>query len=61
MLSQMLDKTDGAWIFASLSLGIFLLFFFGVGLYVFTANKEHIKRMSELPLKNESESKNEMS
>ena len=61
MLSQMLDKIDGAWIFAALSLGIFLLFFFGVSLYVLTANKSHIKRMSELPLTTDSETKNELS
>lgn len=60
MLSQMLDRIEGADIFVVLSLLIFILLFIGASAYVWKADKNHISKMSELPF-NESNNPSEKS
>lgn len=60
MLSQMLDRIEGADVFVILSLLIFLLMFVGASLYVWKADKNHITKMSELPF-NEPNNQSELS
>lgn len=43
---------EGIQIYPILSLSIFFLFFVGLFWWVFTANKEHIKQISQFPLDN---------
>lgn len=52
MFNKLLDKLQGADVFMVLSFLIFVLFFIVVSVYLIKSNKEHIKRMSELPLNN---------
>lgn len=51
MFKQFLDQVDGNQGYLLSSLGIFLLFFILVGVYILTIKKDEIKYMSELPLK----------
>lgn len=51
MFKQFLENVDGNQGYLLSSLGIFLLFFILVGVYILTIKKEEIKYMSELPLK----------
>lgn len=53
MFKQFLDQVDGNQGYLLSSLGIFLLFFILVGVYILTIKKDEIKYMSELPLKEE--------
>ncbi|WP_202913795.1 hypothetical protein [Pararcticibacter amylolyticus] len=53
MFKQFLDKVEGSQIYLISSLGIFLVFFILVFIMLFLMKKEHIKHMSELPLKND--------
>jgi len=50
-----LENIDGVAIYPIISLLIFFLFFVGLFWWVFTAKKEHIKKISQLPLDNENE------
>ncbi|MGB8705222.1 MAG: CcoQ/FixQ family Cbb3-type cytochrome c oxidase assembly chaperone [Gillisia sp.] len=49
-ISGNLENIDGVAIYPIISLLIFFIFFLGLFLWVFTAKKEHVKEMSELPL-----------
>jgi|688.fasta_scaffold1568111_2 hypothetical protein len=60
MLSQMLDRIEGADVFVILSLLIFILLFVGASAYVWKADKGHITKMSELPF-NESNNHSDIS
>lgn len=51
MFKQFLENADGNQGYLLSSLGIFLLFFILVGVFVVTMKKEEIKYMSELPIK----------
>lgn len=46
---------NGIEIYPIISLTIFFLFFMGLFWWVFTAKKEHIKKISQLPLDNQQE------
>jgi cbb3-type cytochrome oxidase subunit 3 len=50
MFKQFLENVDGNQGYLLSSLGIFLLFFILVGVYILTIKKEEINYMSELPL-----------
>lgn len=60
MLSQMLNKIEGADIYVILSLMIFLGLFLFASLYVWKADRSHIRKMSELPF-NESNTQSDLS
>jgi hypothetical protein len=47
-----LESITGVGIYPLTSFIIFFLFFVGVSLYVFRANKTHISEMSQIPLDN---------
>jgi len=51
MFKQFLENAEGNQGYLLSSLGIFLLFFILVGVYILTIKKEEIKYMSELPIK----------
>ena len=53
MFRQFLDKVTGSEVYLITSLGIFLLFFILVGVMLITMKKDHVKKMSELPLVND--------
>ncbi|MBB6500106.1 hypothetical protein [Pedobacter cryoconitis] len=53
MFKQFLDKVDGNQGYLLSSLGIFMLFFLLVGILLLTMKKDEIKYMSELPLKDD--------
>lgn len=53
MFNRLLDKLQGADVFMVASFLIFVVFFIVVGVYLIKSNKEHIKRMSELPISKE--------
>ena len=55
MFKQFLENADGNQGYLLSSLGIFLLFFILVGIYVVTMRKDEIKYMSELPIKEEND------
>ncbi|XHP73035.1 hypothetical protein KCTC52924_00774 [Arenibacter antarcticus] len=48
-----MESIDGVAIYPMISLLIFFVFFTVLFWWVFTASKEHIKEVSELPLKEE--------
>ena len=48
-----LEQIDGVSIFPIISLLIFFLFFVALFWWVFTAKKEHIKEVSNIPLEND--------
>lgn len=45
-----LENIDGVQIYPMISLLIFFIFFMGLFYWVFTASKEHIKEVSNIPL-----------
>jgi len=47
-----MESIDGVATYPMISLLIFFVFFVGLFAWVFTASKEHIKEMSEIPLDN---------
>ena len=49
-VKQNLENIDGASIYPIISLLIFFLFFVALFLWVFTAKKEHINEVSNIPL-----------
>jgi len=53
MFKQFLDQVDGNQGYLLSSLGIFMLFFLLVGILLLTMKKDEIKYMSELPLKDD--------
>jgi hypothetical protein len=50
MFRQFLQQVPGADFYMIGSLMIFLVFFFGVGLYLLTGDKEKFEEMAQLPL-----------
>ena len=50
-----MESIDGIEIYPIISLLIFFIFFAGLFWWVFTAKKEHIKEVSQIPLDNENE------
>ncbi|MDP5045483.1 MAG: CcoQ/FixQ family Cbb3-type cytochrome c oxidase assembly chaperone [Leeuwenhoekiella sp.] len=48
-IKQNLENIDGVAIYPIISLLIFFLFFVALFLWVFTAKKEHIKEVSNIP------------
>ncbi len=50
-----MDSIAGIEIYPIISLLIFFFFFAGLFYWVFTAKKEYIDRMSDIPLDNENE------
>ncbi|HMQ43987.1 CcoQ/FixQ family Cbb3-type cytochrome c oxidase assembly chaperone [Mariniflexile maritimum] len=50
-----MDSIDGIEIFPIISLLIFFTFFVGLFYWVFTAKKEYIKDVSNLPLDNQND------
>ena len=55
-----MESIDGIATYPIISLLIFFIFFVGLFAWVFTASKEHIKEMSEIPLENNDEPKSEL-
>ena len=55
MFKQFLENADGNQGYLLSSLGIFLLFFILVGIFVVTMKKDEIKYMSELPIKEDND------
>jgi cbb3-type cytochrome oxidase subunit 3 len=53
MFKQFLQHIPGADAFMIASLAVFLLFFLGVGLYLFYADRKEMDRMASLPLQND--------
>jgi hypothetical protein len=53
MFNRLLDKLQGADVFMVASFLIFVVFFIVVAVYLIKSNKDHIKRMSELPFNND--------
>ena len=49
-VKQNLENIDGVSIYPIISLIIFFLFFVALFLWVFTAKKEHINEVSNIPL-----------
>jgi len=47
-----LEQIDGVTIYPIISLLIFFVFFVGLFWWVFTAKKEHIREVSNIPLDN---------
>lgn len=52
-IKQNLENIDGVSIYPIISLLIFFLFFVGLFLWVFTAKKEHITEVSNIPLEDQ--------
>ncbi|GGX18769.1 CcoQ/FixQ family Cbb3-type cytochrome c oxidase assembly chaperone [Aquimarina muelleri] len=50
-----MESIDGIEIYPIISLLIFFIFFAGLFWWVFTAKKDHIKEVSQIPLDNENE------
>jgi cytochrome c oxidase cbb3-type subunit IV len=57
MYKYIITGIDGAQYFGLISLVIFTVFFIGLLIWVFTANKSYIQHMSDLPLEDENEIK----
>jgi cbb3-type cytochrome oxidase subunit 3 len=55
-----MESIDGIATYPMISLLIFFIFFVGLFVWVFTASKEHIKEMSEIPLENNDEQNTEL-
>ncbi|NVO31937.1 hypothetical protein [Hymenobacter lapidiphilus] len=51
MHKEVLRSIAGIEIYPLISFGIFFLFFLGLLVYVFVANRQHLHDMSELPLR----------
>ncbi len=52
-IKQNLENIDGVAIYPIISLLIFFIFFTALFWWVFTAKKEHIKEVSNIPLEND--------
>jgi cbb3-type cytochrome oxidase subunit 3 len=50
MFKQFLQHIPGADFYMILSLAVFLIFFIGVGWYLFTVDKKEMDRMANIPL-----------
>lgn len=50
-----MESIDGVATYPMISLLIFFVFFVILFLWVFTASKQHIKEMSEMPLENDNQ------
>lgn len=50
-----LESIEGVSTYPMISLMIFFIFFVVLFWWVFTASKEHIKEMSEMPLENDNQ------
>jgi cbb3-type cytochrome oxidase subunit 3 len=50
MFKQFLQQIPGADFFMIASLGVFILFFVAVGIYLLTADKNEMNKMANLPL-----------
>ncbi len=50
-----MENIDGVATYPMISLLIFFIFFLGLFWWVFTASKEHIKEMSEMPLEKDNQ------
>ncbi|WP_442590558.1 hypothetical protein ACSBL2_04950 [Pedobacter sp. AW31-3R] len=55
MFKQFLDRVDGNQGYLITSLGIFLVFFILVGIYLLTMKKDEVEYMSALPLNEETD------
>ncbi|MDX5347549.1 MAG: hypothetical protein LPJ89_05165 [Hymenobacteraceae bacterium] len=55
MYKDILRSITGIEIYPLISFGIFFAFFIALLLYVVLVNKDHIKAMAQLPLKNENQ------
>ncbi|HRH34298.1 MAG TPA: hypothetical protein PKY12_04535 [Catalimonadaceae bacterium] len=53
MFKQFLQHVPGADWFMIASLGVFVLFFIGVGVYLLTADRQKMDEMAQLPLKSQ--------
>lgn len=53
MFKQFLQHVPGADWFMIASLGVFILFFIGVGVYLLTADRQKMDEMAQLPLKSQ--------
>ena len=51
MFNKLLEKVEGADIWMVLSFMIFFIFFIVVVLYLIKADKKHIKKMREMPIR----------
>jgi cbb3-type cytochrome oxidase subunit 3 len=59
MFKDVLQSIEGIEFFAIIGMIIFILFFIGITIWLFKVDKKYIKKMSELPLNEESnENKN---
>ena len=50
MFSDFLSSIDGIGLYPVISLIMFFMVFVGVGVYLFTANKESMQKMAMMPL-----------
>ena len=50
MHKEVLRSIAGIEIYPLISFGIFFLFFLALLVYVFVANRQHLREMSEMPL-----------
>lgn len=51
MFKDVLQSIEGIEFFAIVGMIIFILFFIGMTIWLFKVDKKYIKKMSELPLK----------
>lgn len=51
MFKDVLQSIEGIEFFAIVGMLIFILFFIGMTIWLFKVDKKYIKKMSELPLK----------
>ena len=58
MYKDILQSIDGIEFYAIGAMILFILFFIGMIIWVIKVDKNHIKKMSELPLKEEKTEKN---
>lgn len=55
MFSKYLSSIDGVSLYAIIGLVLFVTMFIVVSIWVFTANKEYIKKMENMPLETDIE------
>lgn len=53
MFKEVLQSIEGIEFYTIVSMIIFILFFIGMTIWLFTIDKKYIKQMSELPLNEE--------
>ncbi|MFK7969245.1 MAG: cbb3-type cytochrome c oxidase subunit 3 [Bacteroidia bacterium] len=53
MYKEILRSMDDAGIFAIIAIIIFMVFFTGLFIYVFTMKKNHVKELAALPLEDD--------